>query len=69
MSVTQQLRRTRLVANRPWLEDDSPEKTLAKLAGQREPMYEKMADLTINTNGRKVPAVTAEIINWVKGDR
>ncbi|MCH8219810.1 MAG: shikimate kinase [Proteobacteria bacterium] len=69
VSVTQQLRRTRLVANRPLLDDDSPEKTLAKLAGQREPMYEKMADLTINTNGRKVPAVAAEIVNWVRGDR
>ena len=68
-SVTQQLRRTRLVANRPLLDGDSPEETLAKLARQREPIYEKMADLMINTNGRKVPAVAAEIVSWVKGDR
>lgn len=68
-SVTQQLRRTRLVASRPLLDGDGPEKTLAKLARQRGPIYQEMADLTINTNGRKVPAVAAEIVNWVKGDR
>jgi len=68
-SITQQLRRTRLIANRPLLDGDSPEKTLAKIALQREPIYEEMADLTINTNGRKVPAVAAEIVSWVKGDR
>ena len=68
-SITQQLRRARLIANRPLLDGDSPEKTLAKIALQREPIYEEMADLTINTNGRKVPAVAAEIVSWVKGDR
>ncbi|MCZ6537327.1 MAG: shikimate kinase [Gammaproteobacteria bacterium] len=68
-SITQQLRRTKLIANRPLLDGDSPEKTLAEIALQREPIYEEMADLTINTNGRKVPAVAAEIVSWVKGDR
>ncbi len=67
-SIAQQLRRTRLIANRPLLDGDSREKTLAKLAQKREPIYQKIADLTINTNGRKVPAVAAEIVNWVKGD-
>ena len=67
-SIAQQLRRTRLIANRPLLDGDSREKTLAKLAQKREPIYEKIADLTINTNGRKVPAVAAEIVNWVKDD-
>ncbi|GBF31683.1 shikimate kinase 1 [bacterium MnTg04] len=68
-SITQQLRRTRLIANRPLLDGDSPEKTLAEIALRREPIYEEMADLTINTNGRKVPAVAGEIVSWVKGDR
>ncbi len=67
-SITQQLRRTRLVANRPLLDGDGPEETLVKLARQRESIYEKMADLTINTNDRKVPAVAAEIVSWVTGD-
>jgi shikimate kinase len=67
-SIAQQLRRTRLVANRPLLDGDSRKETLAKLAQQRESIYEEMADLTINTNGRKVPAVTAQIVNWVKGN-
>ena len=68
-SITQQLRRTRLIANRPLLDGDSPEKTLAEIALRREPIYEEMADLTINTNGRTVPAVAAEIVSGVKGDR
>lgn len=63
-SITQQLRRTRLKANRPLLDGESPEETLGKLAQQRERIYEEMADLTINTNGRKVPAVVAEIVSW-----
>ena len=67
-SIAQQLRRTRLVANRPLLDGDSREETLVKLAQQRESIYEEMADLTINTNGRKVPAVTAQIVIWVTGD-
>lgn len=67
-SIAQQLRRTRLVANRPLLDGDSRKETLAKLAQQRESIYEEMADLTINTNGRKVPAVTAQIVNWVTGN-
>ncbi len=67
-SIAQQLRRTRLVANRPLLDGDGPEETLVKLARQRESIYEKMADLTINTNDRKVPAVAAEIVSWVTGD-
>ena len=67
-SIAQQLRRTRLVANRPLLDGDGPEETMVKLARQRESIYEKMADLTINTNDRKVPAVAAEIVSWVTGD-
>ena len=67
-SIAQQLRRTRLVANRPLLDSDGPEETMVKLARQRESIYEKMADLTINTNDRKVPAVAAEIVSWVTGD-
>ncbi len=67
-SIAQQLRRTRLVANRPLLDGDSREETLVKLTQQRESIYEEMADLTINTNGRKVPAVTAQIVIWVTGD-
>jgi shikimate kinase len=65
-SIAQQLRRTRFKANRPLLDGGSPEQTLERLAQQRERIYEEMADLTINTNGRKVPAVVAEIVSWFK---
>lgn len=65
-SITQQLRRTRLVKNRPLLERENPEQVLADLAGQREPIYEELADLTVNTDGRQVPAVAAEIAAWMQ---
>jgi len=68
-SVAQQLRRTRQIGNRPLLDNASPKETLENLAAQREPIYEDMADLIVDTNGRRVPAVVAEIVNWIEGAR
>jgi shikimate kinase len=60
-SVPQQLARTRHSRNRPLLQTADPEAKLRELMAVREPLYRQLADLVIDTDGRKVGAVTDEI--------
>ncbi|MDJ0938394.1 MAG: shikimate kinase AroK [Woeseiaceae bacterium] len=60
-SVDQQLARTRRGRDRPLLEQDDPRVVLEQLMLTREPMYLEIADLTVDTDGRKVNAVANEI--------
>ena len=64
-SVDQQLARTRRGRERPLLEDEDPQAVLEKLLAEREPMYLEIADLTVDTDGRKVKAVVDEIIDML----
>lgn len=61
-TVEQQLRRTRRGQRRPMLADGEPQEILARLMEIREPQYREIADLVVETDGRKVPAVVTEII-------
>jgi shikimate kinase len=61
-SVDQQLARTRRNTKRPLLANDDPRGTLEKLMQARAPLYEEMADLTVDTDGRKVRTVVEEIL-------
>jgi shikimate kinase len=61
--VDQQLSRTRKGRDRPLLENDDPRAVLEVLMATRDPLYREIADLTVETDGRKVRAVANEIID------
>ena len=61
-SVDQQLSRTNKGRERPLLENVDRRKTLEDLLQQRDPLYREIADLVVDTNGRKVNSVAKEII-------
>ena len=60
-SVKQQLERTQRGRSRPLLENDNPEGVLEALMDVREPLYREIADLVVDTDGRRVNTVAREI--------
>ena len=60
-SVDQQLARTRKGRERPLLHSDDPRETLEALLTVRDPLYRKIADIIVETDGRQVHAVAKEI--------
>lgn len=64
-SVDQQLSRTRHGRDRPLLENGDRRATLEALLAEREPLYYEIADLTVDTDGRKVNAVASEILDAI----
>ena len=61
-SVDQQVRRTQKGRTRPLLEDGDPRRILEELLATRDPLYREIADLVVETDGRKVRAVADEIV-------
>ena len=66
-SVDQQLQRTNRGRERPLLDNggDDRRKVLEDLMTAREPLYYEIADLTVDTDGRKVNAVANEILDAI----
>ena len=64
-SVDQQMQRTSRGRQRPLLENGDRGDVLESLMADREPGYLEIADLTVDTDGRKVNAVAAEIIEAI----
>lgn len=62
-SVQQQLSRTQRGRQRPLLDSGDPEEILRALMEEREPWYREIADMVVETDGRKVKAVTDEILD------
>lgn len=62
-SVAEQLRRTRDSTHRPLLNDDDPEQRLRELARVREPLYEAVADIIVDSPGRKVAATVKDVMD------
>lgn len=60
-SVKQQLERTQRGRNRPMLESNDKEQVLEDLMLLRDPMYREIADLIVDTDGRRVQTVAREI--------
>ena len=60
-TVEQQLDRTRRGRNRPLLENGDRREVLGALMEVRDPLYREIADLTVETDGRRVKEVAAEI--------
>jgi len=61
-TVDQQLARTQKGRHRPMLENGDRQKILEELMELRDPMYREIADLIVETDGRKVKAVANEIL-------
>ncbi|HEY8332170.1 MAG TPA: shikimate kinase AroK [Tardiphaga sp.] len=62
-SVAEQLRRTRSSTQRPLLQADDPEQRLRDLAEMREPLYEAVADIVVESPGRKVGATVKDVLD------
>ena len=60
-SVEQQLARTRRSNDRPLLNNDDPRGTLERLYEQRAPLYLDVAEIVVDTDGRKVKTVVDHI--------
>ena len=60
-SVKQQLERTQRGRNRPMLDHSDPESVLDELMVTRDPLYREIADLIVDTDGRRVQTVAREI--------
>ncbi len=61
-SVNQQLMRTRHTSHRPLLAHPDPRGTLERLMAERGPLYEGLATVAVDTDGRKVRTVAEEIV-------
>ncbi len=64
-SVDEQVIRTQRGRERPLLENDDPRGTLEELLLMRDPMYREIADLVVETDGRRVKSVANEIIEQI----
>jgi shikimate kinase len=60
-TVEQQLERTQRGRVRPLLENENPAEILAALMEARDPLYREIADLVVETDGRRVNTVAREI--------
>lgn len=60
-SVRQQLERTNRGRERPLLENGDRAEVLERLMAERDPLYREIADLVVNTDGRRVQTVAREI--------
>ena len=65
-SVNQQLARTKHDRNRPLLQTENPRQRLDDLMQLRDPLYREIADLVIDTDGKRVMAVVNQIIRKLK---
>ncbi|MGB5306743.1 MAG: shikimate kinase AroK [Gammaproteobacteria bacterium] len=64
-SVDQQLARTAKDLSRPLLQTADPRTRLEELMAEREPLYQDIADLVIDTDGRHVRDVVKQILQQV----
>lgn len=62
-SIEQQIERTRRGRERPMLTGGDHEQILRDLMAVREPLYREIADLTVETDRRRVAAVAEDIRN------
>jgi shikimate kinase len=67
-SLEQQLQRTQKTRNRPLLMNGEPHEVLAHLNAVREPLYLEVANLTVDTSGRRVNSVVASVCESMSGE-
>ena len=64
-TVDQQFARTNRGRERPMLENGDRREILESLLNERDPLYREIADLVVDTDGRKVYSVAKEIIQQI----
>jgi shikimate kinase len=64
-SVDQQVSRTSRGRERPLLDGGDPRRILEDLLAVRDPLYREIADLVVDTDGRKVKSVVNEIMDAI----
>ena len=62
VSVKEQLRRTQHDRNRPLIQTENPREILEKMATERSPLYEEIADYVFDTDNRTARQVVQEIL-------
>ncbi len=60
-SVDEQLKRTGRSQHRPLLRSDDPRGVLERLMAVRQPLYEEVAEIRMDTTGRQVGSVSAAL--------
>ena len=65
-SLKLQVERTSRDKNRPLLQTANPEKTIKQLMKIREPLYQEVADIIVDTNRRNPRTVSKEIYRQLK---
>ena len=63
LEMLEQVSRTAKGRTRPLLENGDPRRILEDLLKIRDPLYREIADLVVETDGRKVKSVADEIID------
>ena len=63
--VEEQLKRTRRTLNRPLLANGNRRETLERLAQVRAPLYAEIADISLDTSGKRVRAVASMLVTLV----
>ena len=64
-SVEQQIQRTAKGKNRPLLLTENPQSIIKELEVRRGPLYEELADWTIETDGNNIKATVNEIVRHI----
>lgn len=65
-SITQQVQRTAKDRNRPLLQDQDRTEVLTNLMESRDPIYESVCDIHIDTDRRRPKTVVREIIEKIE---
>ncbi|MDU4464578.1 shikimate kinase AroK [Haemophilus parahaemolyticus] len=64
-TIDKQFERTQRDKKRPLLQNDDPRKTLEELAKIRNPLYEEIADITLQTDDQTAKLVATNIIEMI----
>ena len=64
-TIDKQVARTQRDKRRPLLQNENPEQVLIDLAGERNPLYEEVADYVVDTDDQSARAVANQIINKI----
>ena len=64
-TIDKQFERTQRDKKRPLLQNDDPRKTLEELAKIRNPLYEEIADITLQTDDQAAKLVATNIIDMI----
>ncbi len=65
-SIEQQLRRTAKDRNRPLLQTDDPRARLEALLARREPLYQEIANIIVDTDNRSIRSTVNTILKQLR---